>query len=200
MGKSVEFVTWSWILLCAMNLSCGMSHFSMNVYENVSYHASCHFSILPHIWRTGFHTRTLHALQRSASVVSIIHVYIITIATCHSHETLHGCQKQQFWFASQVITSLILHIAKTVSKIKKTTNRCAKICAFRRCRAPASLHRLPWCFHWRRDQVSRDGNDRPRLIAKMASAETPAESERGMTIFLDVSYILYYRHIFSSSQ
>ena len=129
-GKRVEFVTWSWILLCAMNLSCGMSHFSMNVYENVSYHASCHFSILPHIWRTGFHTRTLHALQRSASVVSIIHVYIITIATCHSYETLHGCQKQQFWFASQVITSLILHIAKTVSKIKKLRTVAQKFALF----------------------------------------------------------------------
>ena len=87
----------------------------------------------------------------------------------------------------------------TVSEIK-TTNRCAEICAFRRCRAPASLHRLPCCFHWRRDQVSRDGNDRSRLIAKMASAETAAESERGMTIFLDVSYRLYILFKKKSSQ
>ena len=124
-GKRVEFVTWTMKWNITVRNELDMSCFSMNVYENVSYHASCHFSILPHIWRTGFHTRTLHALQRSVSVVSIIHVYIITIATCHSHETLHGCQKQQFWLSSQVITNLILHIARDRKRDKKSTNRCA---------------------------------------------------------------------------
>ena len=76
-----------------------------------------------------------------------------------------------------------------------TTNHCAKNCAFHRCTAPALLYRSPCCFHWRRNEVSRDGNNISRLIVKMASAET-VETERGMTIFLDVSFKPIMKRIF----